>query len=96
MKTVVIQIGNPDDKLKQCEWSHLVLDLEKTVRVCCQQVHFTGFSAGDAPWQNHCVVADCDDLGWLQSHLEQLCQKHNQGSIAVTVGATIFVSGKDT
>ena len=92
MKTVTIQIGNTDDKLRQAEWAAFVLDLESVVKRCCGQVHFCGFSAGDAPWQNHCVVADCNDLGWLQSVLGDLAAKYRQDSIAMTAGNTVFAS----
>lgn len=91
MKTVTIQIGNSDNKLSQSEWSLFVGDLASVVRVNCGEVFFCGHSAGDAPWQNHCVVTECNDLGWLTEQLRQLVEKYDQDSIAVTAGATVFV-----
>lgn len=90
MKTVTIQIGNSDDKLTQSRWSMFVKELNNIVTVDCGQVHFCGHSAGDAPWQNHCVVAECDDLGWLQARLAELAGRYDQDSIAMTAGNTVF------
>ena len=92
MKTVTIQIGNTDDKLRQAQWAQFVMDLDTVVKLDCGQVHFCGHSAGDAPWQNYCVVAECADLGCLQMQLSELAKKHGQDSIAMTAGNTVFAS----
>jgi hypothetical protein len=92
MKTVTIQIENTGDKLRQAEWASFVMDLGTVIERCCGQIHFCGFSAGDAPWQNHCVVAECDDLDWLQAILGDLATKYRQDSIAMTVGTTVYAS----
>jgi len=93
MKTVTIQIGNSDNKLPQSEWSLFVMDLDVVVKTTCGEVFFCGHSAGNAPWQNHCVVSECHDLGLLSEHIRQLCDKYSQDSIAVTVGTTSFIGG---
>ena len=90
MKTVVIQIGNSDDKLSQSEWSRFVNALTDLVEKCCTHVHFSGHSQGDAPWQNYCVVAESEALAQLRLCLCGLAKEYRQDSIALTVGNTIF------
>jgi hypothetical protein len=95
VKSIVIQIGNTDNKLTQAEWSLFCADLAKVVTICCGQVYFSGHSLGDAPWQNHCVVTACNDLGWLKVHLEDLCKKYRQDSIGLIVGSVAFIGPDD-
>lgn len=93
MKTVTIQIGNSDNKLTQERWSEFC----KTVSVhaaLAGQVHFYGHSPGDARWQNACwvvVLKDDRAVRRLQLNLADIRQMFNQDSIAVTVGATLFI-----
>lgn len=91
MKTITLQIGNSDDKLPQKKYAAFCDDLFRLVNMSCESIYFNGHSAGNAEWQNYCIVADCDDLGWMQQHLEILCRTYGQDSIAVTVGKTAFV-----
>jgi hypothetical protein len=95
VKTVTIQIGNSDDKLSQSKWADFIQELKTISITCCHQVHFTGNSHGDAPWQNFCIVAECDDLGWIDVQLPILAKKYNQDSIACTVGTTIFLTPRN-
>ena len=109
-KTVVIQIGNTDDKLSQTQWSHFVKALMYEVDEFHTQVHFFGFSEPTAPWQNCCVVFEVNQdylnkyrHGDMEEYLEQLrmvlsdlARKYRQDSIALLVGETEFVSSKPT
>jgi len=91
MNTVTVQIGNTDNKLTQAEWSDYVSDLRLVTSKRCGVVHFRGSSPSAAPWQNHCVVADCENIEVLNVELSALCEKYNQVSVAVTVGITKFI-----
>ncbi|NEN88008.1 MAG: hypothetical protein F6K48_03400 [Okeania sp. SIO3H1] len=93
MKTVVIQIGNSDDKLPQSRWHWFIKDVQQAVRMFCEQVHFNGSSAGDALYQNYCMVAEVLESREiaLTQNLAHLAKKYDQDSIAVTFGETIFV-----
>lgn len=93
MKTVVIQIGNTDNKLTQQEWSRFVHTVNCHIAEMRldANVYFRGSSPGDAPWQNYCWVLTAESLNDLQSRLARLAHAFRQDSIALTVGDTEFV-----
>jgi len=90
MKTVIVQIGNSDDKLGQKEWAAFCAAAEWVIP---GQIHFSGSSPGNANWQNHCWVSQVTDskLPELRNGLAVLCRRYKQDSIALTVGDTEFV-----
>ena len=95
-KTITIQIGNSDNKLTQQEWAEYVNDLKKLTQPF--NVHFSGGSPIDAPWQNYCTVLVltngqylCVYQEILKGMLAELCDKYRQDSIAVTTGDTEFI-----
>lgn len=94
-KTIVIQIGNSDNKLSQKEWANFIAETRLAVGSRCGNVHFDGGSGFDSKWQNMCIVADVyqSDIEGLAEDLSQLCVSFCQDSIAVTVGDTKFVTG---
>lgn len=53
-KTIYISIGNSDDKLKQAEWSRFIADTYALVDGYSAAIHFAGYAAPGAPWQNAC------------------------------------------
>ena len=59
--TVVVQIGNSDDKLSQREWSEYVGDIQRVVGRWSEEIHFSGGSSFGAPWQNACWVLEVED-----------------------------------
>lgn len=87
---VCFAVGNSDDKLSQNRWSAFVGDAHRMVAEAVTvgaQVHFAGFSAPDAPWQNALwaieVPADAPWLiGQLRSVLADLAGRYGQDSIA--------------
>lgn len=93
MKTVVIQIGNSDDKLRQVEWSRFVDSVRQLVEEYGDGVHFNGCSNGSSPWQNACFVVEAsdDNLDFIMSELTRTRAAFRQDSAAVTVGETTFV-----
>ena len=95
LKTVVIQIGNSDDKLSQREWSGYVNDVGEAVDQYQYAVHFSGGPSTSAYWQNYCwvlVVRDEDMVKFFE-RLQVLRKCFKQDSIAVTIGDTQFMEG---
>ncbi len=92
-KTVVIQIGNSDDKLTQKEWSEFCVDLYQCGIDFCKQIHFFGASDAKSEWQNACLVAEIaeNQIENLKLKLGQLAARNIQNSIAMTLGETEFV-----
>jgi len=93
--TVTLQIGNSDDKLTQSEWSTFVDLVDKAIRHSRSQLHFTGGSYPDAPWQNFCWVFLLSDeereSGTLYRMIHDLRKQFKQDSAAWTEGKTLFV-----
>lgn len=91
--TVVLQIGNTDDKITQIEWANFVKELRRIASVY-GTIHFFGVSPGDAVWQNSCIVIEAWDrhIERMREHLKSLAKEYRQDSIAMTVGETEFVN----
>lgn len=95
MTTVVIQIGNSDNKLTQVEWSQFVAYTRDEVQAHSDRIHFDGGCRYDAPWQNACFVSEVftENQEPLREQLRRLAYKFRQDSIAITVGETTFEKG---
>lgn len=93
VKSVVVQIGNTDNKLTQAEWSHFVVAVNAKISEGSIAVHFMGGSAWDAPWQNACWVCGVleDEVDELLGELTKVRKAYKQNSIAVQVGDTQFI-----
>lgn len=91
--TVTVQIGNSDNKLSQVEWSRYISSVSDVVGDYSIQVHFSGGSSYDMPWQNACFVAEVAPgmIESLQSHLTEIRKQFGQDSIAITFGDTSFI-----
>ncbi|MBK8113295.1 MAG: hypothetical protein IPK44_01600 [Candidatus Accumulibacter sp.] len=88
MKTVVIQIGNSDDRLTQGEWSSFFVEIDRCLQSGSRAVHFRGTSEGTAPWQNACLVVSVED-GNVQKLLAEVAiirETYLQDSVAALVG----------
>ncbi len=93
MKSVTVQIGNTDDKLRQIEWAHFVDAVGLAINGWAV-VHFFGCSPGQAAWQNACwcaVVNNDDDVPRLKSQLTAIRKNYQQDSVAFLVGDTEFI-----
>lgn len=94
MNTLIIQIGNSDNKLSQDQWCLFIIDIDTILNKIGYNIHFRGFSNPDAPYQNGCWVmddsADPEHARLLKKSLELCRKKYNQHSIAVTRGTTTF------
>jgi len=92
MKTVTIQIGNSDNKLRQVEWCDFVNEVENLICRQAVEIHFSGGSATRACWQNFCWVFNVAETRVsFRRELKLLAKKFRQESIAMTIGETEFV-----
>jgi hypothetical protein len=94
--TMVIQIGNSgnsDDKLAQQQWSNYVSQMYSKIMMYAEEVHFSGGSQFDAPWQNACFVFEIgkSHCTGLSIELKSIRENFNQDSIALTQGETSFI-----
>ena len=94
MTTLVIQIGNSDDKLSQEEWSKYGRRTHETIMTFAKEMHFSGGSYIFDPWQNACFVCEIADkyLEDLYTALIDIASRWGQDSIAITRGETVFIS----
>ena len=89
---VTIAVGNSDDKLSQSEWAAFIADITRLVEQAREDdgahIHFAGFSAPAAPWQNALWALDLTTAaspaarGWLRTELADLCGLYRQDAIA--------------
>ncbi len=91
MKTVVIQIGNSDNKLTQVEWSAYARAAHGLIKKYAKEIYFHGFPAGDAPWQNVCWVIGIEDDSILKEKLAVGKTLFDQDAIAWTEGETVMI-----
>jgi hypothetical protein len=94
LRTVVIQIGNSDDKLTQGQWALYVIEVGGVLKE--HEIHFSGGAESSAPWQNYCWVVNIKDdaMDGMFERLQGLRMRYNQDSIAVTIGDTQFMEGE--
>lgn len=101
MPTLVVQIGNSDNKLTQQEWARFVQAVENIILPLCDadardqkmRMHFSGGSRSDAPWQNYCWVFEREGEPWgdLHDRLADVARRFKQDSIALLIGDTRFI-----
>lgn len=89
--TLVIQIGNTDNKLTQQEWSSYQLEVKETIKQWSTCIHFDGNSDPEAAWQNKCWVIETDRPATLKLHLTAIRKKYRQDSIALSLAETSFI-----
>lgn len=91
--TVVICIGNSDNKLSQQNWSDFVSCIDKVVIIYSNVVHFSGGPATDKPYQNYAWIIDIDDNAsyMLKDLLERYRKRFGQESIVWMVGNSEFI-----
>lgn len=94
-KTIYIQIGNSDDKLTQARWSDFLTATHLLVDAYSSAIHFSGYSAPGARWQNACwcLVPPSDlDRDTLRRRLIDLAAEYGQDSIAWAEATTEFIT----
>lgn len=93
--TIVIQIGNTDNKLSQQEWYSFVQQMKFLVEDNASEVHGMFFSDSWAPWQNACFVFDRKDSTsrtLLKSDIASIGKRWDQDSIAYMESETEFLT----
>ena len=93
VNTVVIQIGNSDNKLTQNDWAHFVASIRDEISRSVYRIHFQGGSDWDAPWQNACWVCEVrpEQVEPLREAILKTRMQYKQESIAFLVGKTEFI-----
>lgn len=93
LKTVVILIGNSDNKLSQLRWAEFCEAVESEIISRATVIHFAGGPETCSPFQNFCWVALVPDIyqGELWTELHRLRRDFGQDSIAVIAGKTEFI-----
>lgn len=92
--TVVIQIGNSDDKLSQAIWAAFVHAMRHdAILKNCKQIHFAGAPGNAERWQNFAFVVECspEQVEPLRRAVADIRSVFDQDSAAFTVGETEFV-----
>jgi hypothetical protein len=93
VKTLVVQIGNSDNKLRQADWARFVQRTGAIIQEYAAIIHFFGGPENWATWQKVCWVFDCEEarIGNLKLRLAETRKEFLQDSAAVTQGETEFV-----
>ena len=91
--TIVIQVGNTDNQLKQGEWALFCEDIRDMLNELAHQVHFEGGSSFDSPWQNACWVCEAnpEQVSLIRHELTRSRLHFRQKSVAITIGNTVFI-----
>lgn len=95
-KTLVIQIGNSDNKLSQREWKDFCNYIHKSVEEYSNRIHFSAPSVGWADWQNAAWIFSIHDknVSYLLVDLENIRIMFRQDYIALTIGTTEMLGEK--
>ena len=90
--TIVVQIGNSDDKLTQTEWSRFCNKL-RTEAGLSGTIHFAGSPSSCASHQNYCVVVEINkgSVDFFKTIVSNLTFVFNQDSIAWLEGKVEFI-----
>jgi len=93
VKTVVVQIGNSDNKLRQADWARFVQRLGGIICEHSATIHFFGGPENWSTSQKVCWVFDGEEsrIVSLKIRLAEARKEFLQNSVAVTVGETEFV-----
>ena len=93
VKTIVVQIGNSDNKLPQEEWAQFVQRVDHIVREYAKTVYFFGGTENWAVWQRVCWVFDGEGLQSdnFKKRLTEIRKEFRQDAAAFTEGETEFI-----
>lgn len=96
MQTIIVQIGNSDDKLTQKVWSKYCGEVNDVIKNYSKEIHFAAPSIGSLPWQNACWIFDIEDaffhIDTLKEYLTNIRKNYHQDSVAWSVVEhTLFI-----
>lgn len=95
LQTVLISVGNSDDKMTQREYSAMCAEVISIARAFALRYLGDWYSAPAAPYQNMCVAFDMSTaphaIDGLYVVLKPVRVKYHQDAIAVLAGTTTFV-----
>ncbi|RTK96549.1 MAG: hypothetical protein EKK64_03705 [Neisseriaceae bacterium] len=91
--TVIVLIGNSDNKLTQKEWHYYASDVRTIIWIFEKETHFIGSTEPFSEYQSGCFVfvIEKEQLEELKNRLTLCKQRHNQNFIAMIVGNTQFI-----
>ena len=93
MKTLVVQIGNSDDKLTQSQWAAFALQINDLIEQKAYKIHFAGSSDPLKVWQNYCWVFESPPTlaASLKDTISRIARQYEQDFVAWTEGETHFI-----
>lgn len=93
IKTLVVQIGNSDNKLTQGKWSDYCFFVDADIEQFNDIIHFKGGSSFDSMYQNACWVFEIaeNDIESLKNNLIEIKKRYDQDSIAIIEGDVYFI-----
>jgi hypothetical protein len=95
-KTIIIQIGNSDNKLTQEEWHNFVYEVNDLICTTADKIYFAGGPSNYSLYQNAAWITEYRKISKMRldifsSKLKELKEKYKQDSIAWTEGITTFI-----
>jgi hypothetical protein len=93
MKTIVVQIGNSDNKLRQAEWADFVQRVGGIIHEYAESIYFFGGPENWSVLQRVCWVFDCEEshLPAMKPRLADARKEFRQDALAFTEGETEFI-----
>lgn len=97
MITVLIAIGNSDDKLTQAEWSRFYAAVNAAIKRYSANTYGAWLSANDSPWQNAgwCCAFSDGYVNDIKRELSHIAFDFRQDSIAWMEGMTELIFAQD-
>lgn len=91
--TVIILIGNSDNKLSQKDWHYFVSDVRTIIWLFEKETHFIGSTEPFSEYQSGCFVfvIEQNQLEALKERLVLCKKRHQQNFIAMIVGNTQLI-----
>lgn len=91
--TIIVLIGNSDNKLTQKDWHYFVSDVRTIIWIFEKETHFIGSTEPFSEYQSGCFVFVIEQyqLEELKAQLTLCKKRHNQNFIAMIVGNTQLI-----
>jgi len=91
--TVIVLIGNSDNKLTQKDWHYFVSDVRTIIWIFEKETHFIGSTEPFSEYQSGCFVFEMekDQLEAFKNRLLLVKARHKQNFISLIVGNTQLI-----